>query len=378
MAFQSKNLTMVLNVPINSVSFGQVCTGLLREAYSQDKDSTIVFPVGNPEFNTQSNLTKEFGDWVKSCINRAPVEHKRGNPCLRFWHLDGSLASVSESQALFTFYELDAPTPYELNTIKNQSAVIVSSNYTKQIFESFGCSNIHYVPLGFDKANFSVLSKPRPFPNQITFNLCGKIEKRKNHKAVIRAWIKKFGNQAKYRLQLAIYNPFLNNIHGDGVDYNANAAMDAIGVNPPPYNISIHPHFGTNALYNDFLNSSDIILGMSGAEGWDLPVFQSVCLGKHAVVLNAHVYKDWAGSANSVLVNPNGKIDAYDNFFFKKGMHVNQGQIFTFNEDEFIAGCEEAVKRVESGRINKAGVELQEKFTTLNVYNRCKEIISTI
>ena len=369
---------MVLNLPLNGVSFGQVCTALMREAQAQDKEDTVLFPIGSPDLSTQSNLTPEFTDWIKSSISRAPVEHKRKNPCLRFWHLDGSLASFSERQALFTFYELDAPTPFELNAVKNQAAVIVSSNYTKQIFESFGCSNIHYIPLGFDKANFSVSTKPRPFPPQITFNLCGKLEKRKNHKAAIRAWVKKFGNNAKYRLQLAIYNVHLNNIHGDGADYNPNAIMDAIGVNPPPYNVSVHPHFGTNALYNDFLNSSDICIGVSGAEGWDLPVFQSVALGKHAVILNAHVYKDWATSANSVMINPNGKIDAYDNFFFKKGLHINQGQIFTFNEDEFIAGCEEAIKRVESERVNQAGLELQDKFTYTNTYNQIKSIVSTI
>lgn len=369
---------MILNFPLNNVSFGQVCTALMREAYEADKDSTLLFPVGNPDLATQSNLTKEFSEWLKSCIQKTPLEHKRTNPCVRFWHLDGSLASVSEKQALFTFYELDSPTPFELNVIKNQAAVIVSSNYTKKVFEDFSCNNIHYVPLGFDKNNFSVLNKPKAFPGQITFNLCGKLEKRKNHKAAIRSWIKKFGNNPKYRLQLAVYNVHLNNIHGDGVDYNTNAVMDAIGVNPPPYNISVHPHFGSNALYNDFLNSSDIVIGVSGAEGWDLPVFQSVCLGKHAVILNAHVYKDWANKDNSVLINPNGKIDAYDNFFFKKGAHVNQGQIFTFNEDEFIAGCEEVVKRVESNPINKAGLELQNTFTYTNTYNKVKEVINSI
>ena len=118
-----------------------------------------------------------------------------------------------------------------------------------------------------------------------------------------------------------------------------------------------------NEAYNDFLNSSDIILGMSGGEGWGLPEFQSVCLGKHAVLLNASAYKDWANSDNSVLVEPNGKRDVYDNMFFHKGQPFNQGQIYDFDEDDFINGCEEAVKRVESSRNNDEGEKLKEKFT---------------
>jgi hypothetical protein len=100
-----------------------------------------------------------------------------------------------------------------------------------------------------------------------------------------------------------------------------------------------------NVLYNDFLNSSNIVIGMSGGEGWGLPEFQSVALGKHGVILNSSGYQDWANEKNSVMVQPNGKEDSSDGVFFRKGGAFNQGNIFTFNEDEFIAGCEEAIER---------------------------------
>jgi hypothetical protein len=105
---------------------------------------------------------------------------------------------------------------------------------------------------------------------------------------------------------------------------------------------------------------------MSGGEGWGLPEFQSVCLGKHAVILNASAYKDWATEENAVLVSPSGKREVYDNMFFHKGQEFNQGQVYDFNEDEFIAGCEEAVKRVEASRTNTEGEKLKDKFTYSN------------
>ena len=74
-----------------------------------------------------------------------------------------------------------------------------------------------------------------------------------------------------------------------------------------------------NSLYNDFLNSGNIILGMSGAEGWGLPEFQSVALGKHAVILNASAYKDWATEENSVMVESNGKEDCSGRSILQKG-----------------------------------------------------------
>ena len=102
---------------------------------------------------------------------------------------------------------------------------------------------------------------------------------------------------------------------------------------------------------------------MSGGEGWGLPEFQSVGIGKHAVILNATGYKEWASDSNSVLVEPSGKKEVYDNIFFKKGESFNQGSIFDFNDDDFISGCEESIKKVEKDRINHEGLKIQEEFT---------------
>lgn len=118
-----------------------------------------------------------------------------------------------------------------------------------------------------------------------------------------------------------------------------------------------------NAIYNDFLNSADIILGMSGGEGWGLPEFHSVGLGKHAVVMNAHAYKGWANENNCTLVNPSGKIEAYDGVFFHKGQPFNQGNIYDYDEDEFIHACEQAIEKVEENRVNEEGQKVQEEFT---------------
>jgi hypothetical protein len=101
---------------------------------------------------------------------------------------------------------------------------------------------------------------------------------------------------------------------------------------------------------------------MSGGEGWGLPEFHSIALGKHAVILNEHSYKEFANEDNSVLVESKGKIDSYDGKFFIEGAPFNQGQIFSWDEDDFIDGCEEAIKRFHSSPKNEAGLKLQEEF----------------
>lgn len=145
-----------------------------------------------------------------------------------------------------------------------------------------------------------------------------------------------------------------------------------------PFNVSFFGFMAKNDLYNDFLNSGDIILSMSGGEGWGLPEFHSVAMGKHSVVLNASSYKEWANEKNSVLVNPNGKIPVYDKMFFHEGQPFNQGNIYDFDQDEFIHCCEQAIERVKNNKVNEEGLLLQEEFTYEKTADAIIEQINTL
>ncbi len=353
-----------LELPINAVSFGQVSTALLREVKGRGLDP-CVFPIGNPDLAAQ-NKDEDFEIWLSKNILKASAEHDRNKKSIKLWHLNGGLNSVSKEQILLTFYELDSPTKTEINIAKN-NIIVTSSEYTKEIFKSYGIET-HYIPLGFDKFNFKTLNKDFFNDDRIAFNLCGKFEHRKHHRKIIHSWLKKFGNNKKYYLQCANYNSFISK------EDNQKITNEILGGNSF-FNINFVSFMQNNELYNDFLNSSDIIIGMSGGEGWGLPEFQSTALGKHAVVLNAHSYKGWANEENSILVPPSGKIDSYDGMFFKKGSEYNQGQIFDWNEDDFISACEEAIKRVEKNKVNDAGLKLQEEFTYSKTLDNLLELV---
>ena len=352
-----------LELPINPVSFGQVSTALLREVKGRGLDPCI-FPISNPDLSSQKK-DEDFEMWLTKNILKAPREHDRNDKCIKLWHLNGGLASNSKEQVLFTFYELDSPTRAEINIAKNNT-LVTSSLYSQQVFSSCGV-NSNYVPLAFDNYNFHRVNREFFNDGRIVFNLCGKFEKRKHHKKIIRSWIKKFGNNKKYFLQCSVYNTFMSQ------EDNQRVLADTLG-GSSPFNVNIVGFMPNNELYNDFLNSSNVIIAMSGGEGWGLPEFQSTALGKHAVVLDAHSYKGWANENNSVLVPPSGKIDSEDGMFFKKGSDFNQGQIFDWDEDDFISACEEAIKRVEKNSVNEEGLKLQEEFTYSKTLDKLLEL----
>lgn len=361
-------MSLPLNIPINSVSFGQVSLLLLRELIKNNKEF-IIFPIaGNIDLSSQSELSQSSIEIIQKALNLAPIEHRRSNPIFKLWHLNGSLDSFSEKQILFSFYELDSPTKIEINTVRNNHKVIFSSNYSVDLFKSYGCKNVFFVPLAFDKYNFSVKSKKYFNDDRIVFNVVGKLEKRKHHKKIIQSWLKKYGNNKKYYLQCAISNPF---IPAD----QQNNMLASILEGKNYFNLNFINHMQSNAAYNDYLNSGDIIIGMSGGEGWGLPEFHSVAMGKHGIILNAHSYKDWANEKNSILVEPNGKIDSSDGLFFHKGSPFNQGSIFDFSEDDFLNACDLAIEKARLNRVNTAGLELQDRFSSEIFY---KNIISNI
>ena len=348
-------MDFAVNVPLGSVSFGQVSTAILREIKKKGH-SPCIFPIqDNVDLATQ-NHDKEFLEWIQSGIAKSQSSHKRDIPMLKLWHLMGSLESFSKNQFLFTFYELDQPTKEEINIVKNNAQVFLSSSESTKTFETFGATNISTIPLGFDKHNFERKNKKYFEDERITFNMVGKFEKRKHHDKIVKAWLKRFGNQKEYFLQAAIFNPFLSPEDNQKI-------VGSLLQNTKYFNVNFFGFMAKNSLYNDFLNSGDVVLGMSGAEGWGLPEFQSVAMGKHSVILNASGYKEWANEKNSVLVSPCGKIPAYDGVFFKEGQSINQGNIYDFDEDSFIEGCERVIEKVKENRTNEEGLKLQEEFT---------------
>ena len=165
-----------------------------------------------------------------------------------------------------------------------------------------------------------------------------------------------FGNNKDFYLNCAVFNSFIS------PDQN-NALIERALEGKKYFNVNLLGFMPKNSLYNDFLNSGDIVVGMSGGEGWGLPEFQSVGLGKHAIILNAHAYKEWANEKNAVIVSPSEKIPAYDGMFFKPDQPFNQGNIFDFDESSFTEACDKAIKRVRENKINLEGLKLQEKFS---------------
>jgi hypothetical protein len=338
-------MNLIVEAPLNSLSFGNVSYNLLRELFKAGVEIAY-FPIGEPDLNA-FNPKPEFVEWIKTALSRRFEAIKLNLPTIRLWHLNGSDFLRSRNQTLVTFYECNQPTNIEKFISQAQNKTLFSSKFAADQFENSGTFK-----LGFDE-DFHVTG--RQYLNKIHFGISGKFEKRKHTEKVIKTWLKKYGNDNRYLLSCCVTNPFfkpedMQKIIGnllEGKYYS---------------NINFIPWLKTNQEVNEFTNAIDVDLtGLSGGEGWNLPAFNATCLGKWSIVLNGTAHKEWATSENCILLEPNGEQESDDGVFFKKGSDFNQGTFLTFDENELVAAMEKSETLV--GQINMSGTLLGQNFT---------------
>ena len=357
---------IILKAAFNNLSFGNVSYNIARELYKADV-KTSIFPIGNNfDFSAFDKISEDFKKWMESSTNSRLTTIKKDVPCLSLWHINGSEETIGNKSFLYSFYELDNPTFTEKNIVDLHDSVIFSSSHAKDSFENVNCENVHNVPLGFDEDFFE--TGKSYLEDKIHFGIMGKWEKRKHTGKIIKLWAKKYGNNPKYQLTCCVVNPFFKE-----QEMNQIIAQAFEGKNYG--NINFLPRVKTNSEVNEYLNAIDIDLsGLSGAEGWNLPAFNSSCLGKWSVVLNSTSHKDWANSDNCILVEPSGQESSEDGVFFKKDLPFNQGSINTFDEDFVISKLEEAEKKCAEK--NTEGIKLKEIFTYKKTLDSILKIIN--
>ena len=349
---------LILKAPINNLSLGNVSYNIIRELYRKNINLAL-FPTKNTvDLSSFSNIDNDLSSYINEAIKNRYNKINKNTPFLNIWHINGAEDKMSDYNILYTFHETGQATPQEVNILNTYDRCVFSSNFSKDYFSDAGVENSNHSPLGFDEDFFE--TKKEYMSDKIHFGLMGKWEKRKNTEKIIRMWSERFGDDPKYQLTCCVGNKFLKN--------EEIAKLKKSTLNNRQYhNINFLPWLKTNAQVNDYLNSIDIDLGgLSGGEGWNLPVFNSTCLGKLPIVLNCSSHKDWATEDNSVLVEPKERIEIYDQKFFYKDLEFNQGHMYTFNKDQFNSALDKALDIISKNKYNINGTKLKNKFTYSN------------
>jgi hypothetical protein len=351
-------MTISAHLALNSLSFGFCSFHILRELWKKGINVNL-FPIGNNlDLSSFDKAEPELVNWIHQSAKNALRNYSHKDPALRLWHIGGSQESVGANQNLFTFFELlDNVTDVEKNILNNQSCVFVSSEETKQTFEENGVkSKIVYCPLGFDSLHFKKLNKKYYDDNVTCWLVSGKAEMRKSSAETIRAWLKKFGNNSNHILHISIYNSFLSPEQNSQLIHH-------IFEGKKYSNVVVLPYVQTLSQLNDVYNSADIVLDLAKNEGWSIPSFSTLALGKHAIIHNASAMKGWTNKENAVLVESCGKTKAVDGMFFSGQGDFNVGNFWTWKEEDLMRAFDEVLARKAISKTNSEGLKLQTQFT---------------
>lgn len=343
-------MQLIFHTPINNLSLGNVGFNLLRECYKRNYDVGW-FPVGQTDLSA-FKVDQPFVDWLQKSANQRYDFLGKDLPSICNWHINQSERLYSRRQILVTYAETDAVTSVEKAIVSNQYKTLFCGGYSEKVFRAAGLDNVGSFDLGFDE-DFHITGK-KYLEGRTVFSMTGKFEARKFTGRIIKLWCAKYGNNAKYSLNLLVFNPFFSPQDND------NLLNQAFG-GRKPWNVNLLPRLKTNEEINSLYNATDIDISGCGSESWSLPSFDTTCLGKWSVVLNGMGQKAWANQDNAILVEPSGWRECYDGVFFNKGAEFNQGCFPDVSDESIIDAFERAEKKV--GTINENGIALGKEYT---------------
>lgn len=370
-------MNLNVHLPINNLSFGYVAYHLLRELYlRKDSITTNWSPLHNSmDFGAFDKADPEFLNWARASAGSFLKSYKADFPTLKLWHIRDSHENIGTKNVLFTFHETDQLTPIEVNILNQQKAIIVSSEHSKEVFEDFGVRvPVYYVPLGFDSVHFRNLGRKSYNEDMTCWFIGGKAEMRKGNIEAAKLWVKKYGNDDKHILHLMVFNPFLEQMRKGENE----RIINDITENKKFRNVVSYPYMPTLSQVNEIYNATDIVIDVSRGEGWSLPSFNTLALGKHAVIHNCSAMKGWANDQNSVLVQSNGKLKAADGVFFAEGTEYNVGNFYNWNPADVTAAFDTAFTRRQANRLNTEGLKIAQDFTWNATMNKILAICQSI
>src|SRR5215217_3012185 len=143
-------MRLILEAPMNSLSFGQVSYNLYRALVAQGVDVHLMPIGGNIDLSAFDKITKSEFDKVITSVEDGRKYYEKNALALKLWHLNGSENNPTNKTSLYTFYELDSPTDFEVAIAKRQENVIFSSSESAKLFKDRGVLGADHCHVGFD------------------------------------------------------------------------------------------------------------------------------------------------------------------------------------------------------------------------------------
>jgi len=360
----SKN-NLIIHGPSNiQLGYGHACFNLLINL--QQYYNVKYFSIGQPL------IPSEYQDTLKQCI-KSNYDININDPCLIIWHEFGLIEkTIGKGKYIgFPFFELNKLGTVSLYNINYMDHICVASEWAANILCNHRVKcNVSVVPLGVDRSIFYPQTVYQHTDNFYFLNIA-KIEKRKGHDVLIQAFNKAFTQKDNVVLGMMWHNPFLTpqEIQEWEKYYKSTPLGNKIIFVPP---------VETDKLLAHIINTAHCCIFPTRAEGFGLPILQSLSCGKPVITTNYSGHSEYVNDDNSYLLEIDELEDAYDNvsnvfphtkWFYGQGQW---GKITDKHIDQIVDYMRYVYKERPS---NQEGIETAKQFTWENSVQKLINIL---
>ena len=317
---------MKINVrgPMNAlIGYGHCCFNIVK-SLTELGHEIAYFPIGNPQ------LTTNDAELIQQCIKNQDTFDSSA-PSLTIWHENHLAERIGGGPHItLSFYEMDRLDDRRINHLTSSDHIISPSSWWTDILQNeLFCSDfkdvdkvltddfITTIPMGVDSTIFNSNNTSRP-DGPTTFLNIGKIEVRKGHDILAKAFKEAFPDE-NVILAMMWSNPFLSQ---DEVKEWTDLYINTIGAD----RVRFIPYVKTDYELAKIINSVDCCVFPTRAEGFGMPILQSLACGKPVISTDYSAHADFVNEDNSMLIHIDEMETAYDGkWFFGQGEWAKLG-----------------------------------------------------
>lgn len=340
---------------VNSLSYG-LCTSYFTQELSKLGNKVNLFPIGQAE---------ETNEYIKPALINAQSS-KYSEVSLRLFHQHLLYQRIGKGKHFgFPIFELDKFNGQEKDSILSCDELIVCSDWAKQVCLDNNIDiPISVIPLGVDREIF--YESELPPTDEVWYYNIGKIETRKYHDLLPQAFYDAFYD-SKYKVRLFLAcNGHPSHYTEQEIKNFQNSFRGKLGDK-----VHFLPRFSSQKDVADLMRKCHCGIFPSRAEGWNLPLLETLSCGRHAVATNCTAHTQFLSAENSFLITADRKVPAIDGKWFD-----GRGNWHEPDYDDLVEQLRHSYKCIRaSQKLNQHGVETAKIFTWENAAKKLVEVL---
>lgn len=344
------------------LGYGHCCAMVALEFMKEGDEVALFNLFGNIDLSNP-----EHHQYIEKAIkNQASFDYNC--PSLLIWHEHSLSEHVGNGKkTALTFFEMNKLDDRQIHHLNFPDHLFVASTWARNVLLDNGVSTeITVAPMGVDRSTFNEdNSNSHEFKSTRFLNI-GKMEKRKGHDILIEAFNKAFQPNDPVELLMAWNNPFLN--EGQKKEWYDLYSNSPLGGNIRFQNTYLEEDRELAAL----IRSSDCCVFPTRAEGFGLPILQSMSCGRQIITTNYSAHTEFCNPTNSLLIEVDELEDAHDDIWFH-----GQGQWAALDDKvdelvELMRGIHKKKQEFED-LTNYEGIKTSKEFSWKSTVEKIKE-----